>query len=105
MQARTMTKAPPRQKSFVKEHSLTIAVITGMVLFAIAFWFAGLENWQAEQRAHGQGGHIWPDFVVYYVADMTDSLFGSLFGVLVIVQGTKYLRERGDHPSNQDKST
>ena len=101
----TTSDAPARQRSFWREHSLTIVILCGMLLFAVVFWFAGLEYWQAEQRAHGDPQRIWPDFVVYYIADMTDSLFGSLVGALAIVQGTKYFRERGSHPSSQDKGS
>ena len=97
--------APPERMNFWREHSLTLLILAGMFIFAVVFWFAGLEYWQAEQRAHGEQGRIWPDFVVYYVADISDSMFGSLFGALVIVQGTKYLRERGRHPSSQDKDS
>jgi hypothetical protein len=97
--------AVPGRTSFWHEHGLTVLILAAMALFATVFWFAGLEYWQAQQRAHGQTERIWPDFVVYYLADMTDSLFGSLIGALVIVQGTKYLRERGRRPSSQDKGS
>jgi hypothetical protein len=89
--------------SFWQEHSLTLLLLAGMALAAVVFWFAGLEYWQGQQRAHGASQRIWPDYVVYYLADMTDSLFGSLVGALAIVQGTKYFRERGRRPSAQDQ--
>ena len=95
----------PGRGGFLYEHGLTVLIVVMMLLFAITFWFAGLEFWQAEQRAHGEPGNVWPDFVVYYVADLADSLFGSMIGALVIVQGTKYLRERGRHASSQDKAS
>jgi hypothetical protein len=101
----TRTEAPPGPRSFWREHSLTLFILGGMLTFAVVFWFAGLELWQAELRAHGAQGRIWPGYVVYYVADMSDSLFGSLIGTLVIVQGTKWFRERGRHPSAQDKDS
>jgi hypothetical protein len=91
--------------SFWYEHGLTILIVGLMLLFALTFWFAGLEFWQAEQQAHGRPAHIWPDYVVYYIADLSDSLFGSMIGALVIVQGTKYLRERGERPSSQDQES
>jgi hypothetical protein len=99
------TEASERHEpmSFWQEHSLTLLLLAGMALAASVFWFAGLEYWQEQQRAHGATQRIWPDYVVYYVADMTDSLFGSLVGALAIVQGTKYFRERGSHPSAQDQ--
>jgi hypothetical protein len=88
---------------FWREHSLTLVLLAAMALFAAVFWFAGLEYWQAQQQAHSASQRIWPDYVVYYIADMTDSLFGSLIGALAIVQGTKYFRESGHHPSAQDQ--
>jgi hypothetical protein len=104
-QTDTAEKTRRGQGSFWYEHGLTILIVGMMLVFAIAFWFAGLEYWQADQQAHGRPMRIWPDFVVYYIADMTDSLFGSMIGALVIVQGTKYLRERGSQPSSQDKGS
>jgi predicted negative regulator of RcsB-dependent stress response len=104
-QTDTAEGSRPGQRSFWYEHSLTILIIGMMLAFAIVFWFAGLEYWQADQQAHGKQARIWPDFVVYYIADMADSLFGSMIGALVIVQGTKYLRERGSQPSSQDKGS
>jgi hypothetical protein len=101
----TVEETRSREGSFWYEHGLTILILTLMLAFAVAFWFAGLEYWQADQRLHGQEGRIWPDFVVYYIADLADSLFGSMVGVLVIVQGTKYLRERGQRASTQDKAS
>jgi hypothetical protein len=101
----TVADAPPGKTSFWREHSLTLLILAAMLLFAVAFWFTGLEYWQAHQRAHGASERVWPDFVVYYVADLSDSLFGSMIGALVIVQGTKYFRERGRHPSSQDKES
>jgi len=105
VQTDTVDEASHGQVSFWREHSLTIVILTGMLVAAVVFWFAGLEYWQAQQQAHGESQRIWPDFVVYYIADMTDSLFGSLVGALTIVMGTKYLRERGRNPSSQDKDS
>jgi hypothetical protein len=105
VQTDTVEETAPGQAGFWREHSLTLLILGGMLLFAVIFWFTGLEYWQAEQQAHGEPARIWPDFVVYYVADLSDSLFGSMIGALVIVQGTKYLRERGRHPSSQDKGS
>ena len=105
VQTETAEEARPDEGSFWYEHGLTILILGMMLLFAVTFWFTGLEYWQADQQAHGETARIWPDFVVYYVADLADSLFGSMLGVLVIVQGTKYLRERGRHASAQDKAS
>jgi hypothetical protein len=93
----------PERMTFWEEHSLTLLLLAGMAVVAIVFWFAGLEYWQAQQLAHGGSQRLWPDYVVYYLADMTDSLFGSLVGALAIVQGTKYFRESGRRPSAQDQ--
>jgi hypothetical protein len=90
-------------RSFWAEHSLTLLLLASMAVAALVFWFAGLEYWQGQQRIHGASQRIWPDYTVYYLADMTDSLFGSLVGALAIVQGTKYFRERGRRPSAQDQ--
>jgi hypothetical protein len=105
VQTDTAEKARSRQRSFWYEHSLTILILGMMLAFAVVFWFAGLEFWQAEQQVHGKPARVWPDFVVYYIADMADSLFGSMIGALLIVQCTKYLRERGSQPSSQDKGS
>jgi len=105
VQIDTVEEAHSREGSFWYEHGLTILIVALMLLFAVAFWFAGLEYWQADQRLHGQEARIWPDFAVYYIADLADSLFGSMVGVLVIVQGTKYLRERGRRASAQDSAS
>jgi hypothetical protein len=102
--ARAPAAAQQGTGGFWREHSLTIVILVSMASFAIMFWFAGLETWQAQQRSHAASQRIWPDYAWYYVADMTDSLFGSMVGALAIVQGTKYFRERGRHPSKQDKS-
>ena len=105
VQTDTAEETRPGEGSFWYEHGLTILILGMMMLFAVTFWFAGLEYWQADQQAHGEPARVWPDFVVYYVTDLADSLFGSMIGALVIVQGTKYLRERGRHASSQDKGS
>lgn len=50
--------APARQRSFWHEHSLTIVILCGMLLAAVVFWLAGLEYWQAEQRAWRLPAHL-----------------------------------------------
>jgi hypothetical protein len=86
-----------------RERKPTTVIVIAMAVFAVMFWSAGFPNWQAHQQAHDAAAPVWPAYMWYFIADITDSLVGAMVGALAGVQATKHFRERDNHPSKEDK--
>lgn len=86
---------------FVKEHSLTLALLSILIVQLAAYWFQGLSDWRSEQRAHDEAATIWPDYVTHYMAEVWLSSLADTYGAVILVLLTKYFWERGSAESKK----
>ena len=83
---------------WVREHSLSIALITVLLIQSIFFWFTGLGDWRIE---HPQG-QIWPAYATHYASEMTVSMLADTYGAVILVLFSKWFFERGSAESKDE---
>jgi hypothetical protein len=91
---------PKLRGSFIKNHSLSLALLTLFLVQSVIVWTVGYSDWAAEQQASKQPVAIWPDFVIYYVYEMTVSIVADTYGALLLVLFAKWFYEQGSPESN-----
>ncbi|QIN94138.1 hypothetical protein PP459_gp095 [Streptomyces phage Wakanda] len=86
--------------SFWRRHSLSLALLALFLIQSVIVWTSGYSDWAAEQQASKQPVEIWPDFVIFYVYEMTVSLVADTYGALLLVLFAKWFYEQGSPESN-----
>jgi len=85
--------------SFLKKHSLSLALLAVFLVQSIIYWTTGYSDWVSEQQALNQPVNIWPDFVIFYVSEMTVSMVADTYGALLLVLFAKWFYEQGSPES------
>ncbi|UMO76364.1 membrane protein [Streptomyces phage Tomas] len=88
-----------REGSFVRRHSLSLALFFVFCAQSIIVWFSGYEDWSSDQQAQHQQVAIWPDYLIHYVYEMAVSLVADTYGALLLVLFAKWFYEKGSPES------
>ncbi|AXH66935.1 hypothetical protein SEA_STARPLATINUM_230 [Streptomyces phage StarPlatinum] len=90
-----------KEGSFVRRHSLSLALLFVFVLQSIIVWFSGYEDWAGDQMVHNQPVDIWPGYLIHWIYEMAVSLVADTYGALVLVLFAKWFYEQGS-PESED---
>jgi hypothetical protein len=91
-----------REGSFIRRHSLSLALLFVFLLQSAIVWYSGYSDWKQDQIAHKQETGIWPGFVIYYVYQMSVSIVADTYGALLLVLFAKWFYEKGSPESEND---
>ena len=91
----------PRIKgsSFVRRHSLSLALTALLIVQSVVFHFTELPDWTSEAKAHGEPTALWPDYWLHYTAEWFVSVLADTYGALILVLFSKWFFEQGSAES------
>lgn len=93
------TGEPRFKGSFVRNHSLSLALTALLIIQSVVFHFTELPDWVGEQQAHAQPTALWPDYWLHYTAEWFVSVLADTYGALVLVLFSKWFFEQGSAES------
>ncbi len=93
------------QGSFIRKHSLSLALFAVFVIQCIIVWYSGYADWRSDQITHKNDVAIWPGYAVYFVYQMSVSIVADTYGALLLVLFAKWFYEKGSPESNDDKAS
>lgn len=85
--------------SFLRDHSLSLALTVLLVVQSVVFHFTELPDWAGEQQAHGLRTTLWPDYWLHYTAEWFVSVLADTYGALLLVLFSKWFFEQGSAES------
>lgn len=88
-------------ESWIKRHSLSLALITLLTLQAIVVIATGYPEWLSDQQMHKQPVMM-IDFFLWFVYEMTVSIIADTYGALLLVLFAKWFYEEGSPESNEN---
>lgn len=95
-------RGEPRFKgSFIRNHSLSIALIALLVVQSLVFHFTELPDWRSEAKAHGESTSLWPAYWLHYTAEWFVSVLADTYGALLLVLFSKWFFEQGSAESKE----
>jgi len=93
------------QGSFVRRHSLSIALLIVFIGQCVIVWYSGYADWKSDQITHKQDVAIWPGYTIYFVYQMAVSIVADTYGALLLVLFAKWFYEAGSPESNDDENS
>ena len=94
----------PRFKHpFLREHSLSIALILLLIVQSVIFHYTRLPEWISEQQAHGEPTTMWPAYWQHYWGEWFVSVLADTYGALLLVLFSKWFFERGSAESRNQQ--
>lgn len=95
----------PRFKgSFLRRHSLSIALVVLLVVQSVIFHVTELPDWVGEQQAHGEPTALWPAYWMHYTAEWFVSVLADTYGALLLVLFSKWFFEQGSAESEGSRA-
>lgn len=95
----------PRFKgSFLRNHSLSLALAVLLIVQSVIFHFTELPDWVSEQQAHGEPTALWPDYWLHYTAEWFVSVLADTYGALLLVLFSKWFFEQGSAESEGSRA-
>lgn len=99
MSSGILSGKPKFKGSWVREHSLSLALLTLLIVQSVIFHFTEVPDWTSDQQAHGQPTGLWPDYWLHYTAEWFVSVLADTYGALLLVLFTKWFFEQGSAES------
>lgn len=94
-----LTGEPRFKGSFLRNHSLSIALIALLVMQSVVFHFTELPDWTSDAQAHGGSTALWPAYWLHYTAEWFVSVLADTYGALLLVLFSKWFFEQGSAES------
>jgi hypothetical protein len=91
-----------KKGSFVRHHSLSLALLFVFLAQAIIVWFTGYSDWMGQQKIDNASVAIWLDYLIHYVYEMAVSLVANTYGALLLVLFAKWFYEKGSPESGDE---
>lgn len=86
--------------SWVKRHSLSLALVVVLVIQATIVGFTGWEQFIADAQAHKEPVQM-VAFAIWFVYEMTVSIIADTYGALLLVLFAKWFYEEGSPESKE----
>jgi hypothetical protein len=87
-----------KDKSWLKRHSLSLALVAVMIVQAIIVLVTGYPEYTAEAAAHNEPVEIL-GFTTWFIYEMTVSIIADTYGALLLVMFAKWFYEEGSPES------
>lgn len=94
-----------KKGSFVRRHSLSLALLFVFLIQAIIVWFTGYSDWVGQQQIDNASIAIWPDYLIHYIYEMAVSLVADTYGALLLVLFAKWFYEKGSPESGDENDS
>lgn len=91
-------------KSWIKRHSLSIALIVVLVIQAIVVIVTGWPQFVSDAQMHGESAKLLP-FTIWFIYEMTVSIIADTYGALLLVLFSKWFFEKGSSESKDKEES
>ena len=91
-----------RDKSWLKRHSLSIALIILLIIQAVIVLLTGYSEFAEDAAAHKEAVKIGA-FLVWFIYEMTVSIIADTYGALLLVLFAKWFYEEGSPESKNEE--
>lgn len=90
-----------KNASWVKRHSLSLALLAVFVIQAIIVLATGWPQFVSDAQTHGDAVQV-GTFIIWFVYEMTVSIIADTYGALLLVLFAKWFYEEGSPESNEE---